>query len=92
MTSIEFVGNATVFVIWWAFVQFLSIWSAGNTSRALELVVYTIFAGSNTWWVIALKASNRHLVQGNESKWTFGQSLPVLLTGLVVFAGLDAVS
>ena len=83
-------GNFLIFVSWWCIVQFLSIWSAGNTAHALELIVYTVFAGSNTWWVIALKVDNVHLVQGDESKWTLGQSLPIALSGLVLFAAFDA--
>jgi hypothetical protein len=55
------------------------------------MFVYSIFAAANTWWVIALKVDNVHLVVGNESKWTFAQTLPVCLVVLVVFYLFDAV-
>jgi len=56
----------------------------------VELCVYTVFAAANTWWVIAIKVDNVHLVQGNEAKWTFGQMLPCALAVLVLFYFFDS--
>ena len=74
---------------WWFLVQFLAIWSSGNGSMVVELVVYSIFAGFTTWWIIYLKIENRALLIGSESKWTFGQCLPLALFLLVILNFLD---
>ena len=74
---------------WWAIVQFLSIWCAGNSAPAVELVTYSVFAGFLTWWILFLKIQNLPLIRGDESRWTFGQVLPLLLLILVVFNSLD---
>jgi hypothetical protein len=88
--TIKLISYTLAFVTWWCLVQFLSIWSSGTGSHAVELCVYTVFAAANTWWVIAIKVDNVHLIQGNESKWTFGQMLPCALAVLVLFYFFDS--
>lgn len=84
------VSYTVAFMTWWSLVQFLSIWSSGTGSHAVELGVYTVFTAANTWWVIAIKVDNIHLIQGNERKWTFGQMLPCALAVLVFFYFFDS--
>lgn len=86
----KLVSYTLAFITWWSLVQFLSIWSSGTGSHAVELCVYTVFAAANTWWVIALKVDNIHLIQGNERRWTFGQMLPCALSVLVLFYFFDS--
>jgi hypothetical protein len=80
---------ALAWVTWWALVQFLSIWCAGNTSSTIELITYSIFLGFLTWWILFLKIQNLHLIRGNEGKWTVGQTIQVVLVILIVFESLD---
>ncbi|TID27474.1 hypothetical protein E6O75_ATG00241 [Venturia nashicola] len=88
--TVKLVSYTLAFITWWCLVQFLSIWSSGTGSHAVELAVYTVFAAANTWWVIAIKVDNIHLIQGNERKWTFGQMLPCALAVLVLFYFFDS--
>ncbi|KAE9990991.1 hypothetical protein Vi05172_g10487 [Venturia inaequalis] len=87
---IKLVSYTLAFITWWCLVQFLSIWSSGTGSHAVELGVYSVFAAANTWWVIAIKVNNIHLIQGNERRWTFGQMLPCALALLVLFHFFDS--
>lgn len=88
--TVKLVSYTVAFITWWCLVQFLSIWSSGTGSHAVELLVYTVFAAANTWWVIAIKVDNIHLIVGNERKWTFGQMLPCALAVLVLFYFFDS--
>jgi hypothetical protein len=82
-------GYALVFVAWYLTVLFLTIWCAGSSAAALEVVIYSIFAGFLTWWVLFLKVQNRLLVRGDEARFTLGQALPLLLLVLVAIHALD---
>jgi hypothetical protein len=88
--TLKLISYTVAFITWWCLVQFLSIWSSGTGSHAVELGVYTVFAAANTWWVIAIKVDNIHLIQGNEKRWTFGQMLPCALAVLVLFYFFDS--
>ncbi|QDS67581.1 hypothetical protein FKW77_003579 [Venturia effusa] len=88
--AIKLVSCTAAFVTWWSLVQFLSIWSSGTGSHAVELIVYTVFAAANTWWLIAIKVDNVHLIVGNEKRWTFGQMLPCALAVLMLFYFFDS--
>jgi hypothetical protein len=90
LLTLKLISYTVAFITWWCFVQFLSIWSSGTGSHAVELAVYTVFAAANTWWVIAIKVDNTHLIQGNEKKWTFGQMLPCTLALLLLFHFFDS--
>jgi hypothetical protein len=74
---------------WWVTVQFLSIWCAGNSAPVIELITYSVFAGFLTWWILFLKIQNLTLIRGDESRWTFGQILPLILLILIIFNSLD---
>lgn len=87
--TVKLVSYSVATITWWCVVQFLSIWSSGTGSHAMELFVYSVFAAANTWWVIALKVDNIHLIVGNERRWTFGQMLPCVLAVLVLFYFFD---
>jgi hypothetical protein len=90
LLTLKLVSYTVAFITWWCLVQFISIWSSGTGSHAVELAVYSVFAVANTWWVIALKVDNVHLIQGNERRWTFGQMLPCALVVLVLFYFFDS--
>ncbi|OCL14737.1 hypothetical protein AOQ84DRAFT_351369 [Glonium stellatum] len=89
--TIKTISYGLAWFTWWFLVQFLAIWSSGNGPFVVELVVYSIFAGFSTWWIVFLKVENRALVIGSESKWTFGQCLPLALLLLVMLNVLDIV-
>jgi len=80
---------ALAWLTWWLVVQFLSIWSSGNGSFAVELVVYSVFAGFATWWIVYLRIQNKMLVQGSQNRWTFAQALPIVLIILAAFYAAD---
>ena len=80
---------ALAWLTWWFLVQFLSIWSSGNGSVAVELVVYSVFAGFATWWIIYLRIHNSTLASGSQDRWTFAQSLPIVLLILAAFYAAD---
>lgn len=86
----KLISYTMAFITWWCLVQFISIWSSGRGSHFVELGVYTVFAASNTWWVISIKVDNIHLIQGNERRWTFGQMLPCALAVLMLFYFFDS--
>lgn len=80
---------ALAWLTWWFLVQFLSIWSSGNGSFVVELVVYSVFAGFATWWIIYLRVQNSTLAQGSQDRWTFAQALPIVLIILATFYAAD---
>ena len=82
-------GCALAFAAWYLTVLFLTIWCAGSSAAALEVVIYSIFAGFLTWWVLFLKVQNRLLIRGDETRFTLGQTLPLLLLVLVAIHALD---
>jgi hypothetical protein len=82
-------GHALVFATWYLTVLFLTIWCAGSSAAALEVIIYSIFAGFLTWWVLFLKVQNRLLIRGDEARMTLGQTLPLLLLMLVAIHALD---
>ena len=82
-------GYALLWVSWWLVVQFLSIWSSGNGSFIIELVVYSVFAGFLTWWLIFLRVQNKMLVQGSQDRWTFASTLALAVVGFAVFFAAD---
>jgi hypothetical protein len=75
---------------WWFMVLFLSIWCAGNSAPAVELVVYSVFAGFLSWWILYLKVQNVTLIRGDETRWTYGQTLSLLLLVFIAFSAVDA--
>ncbi|KAF2670658.1 hypothetical protein BT63DRAFT_439643 [Microthyrium microscopicum] len=77
------------YATWWIFVLFISIWCAGNSAAAVELVVYSIFAGFLTWWILFLKIQNRPLIRGDEDRMTYAQTLSLFLFILCAFQALD---
>lgn len=80
---------AIAWITWWLVVQFLSIWSSGNGSFIIELVVYSVFAGFLTWWLIFLRVQNKTLVTGGQDRWTFASTLSVAVVGFAVFFAAD---
>lgn len=91
LTMLNPVCHCLVLFVWWAIIQFLAIWSSGVGSPIVEIIVYTVFAVTSTFWVIYLKVENVKLILGDEDVWTFGQALPVFLFLLVMFRTLDDV-
>jgi hypothetical protein len=76
-------------ITWWLIVLFLTVWCAGNSAAAFELGLYSIFAGFLTWWIVFLKVQNKHLIHGDEARFTMGQTLPLFLLVLVFIHALD---
>lgn len=87
--ALKTLSYAGAWLTWWLLVQFLSIWSSGNGSFVIELVVYCVFAGFLTWWLIFLRVENKTLVQGNQDRWTFASTLAVAVLGFAVFYAAD---
>lgn len=83
------IGCSIVWVSWWLLVQFLSIWSSGNGSFVIELIVYCVFAGFLTWWLIFLRVQNKMLVQGSQDHWTFASTLALAVVGFAIFFAAD---
>jgi hypothetical protein len=52
-------------------------------------VVYSVFAGFATWWIIYLRIHNSMLASGSQDRWTFAQSLPIVLLILAAFYATD---
>lgn len=77
-------------VFWFLFTQFLSVWICGQSVYGIEVLVYMGFAAWNTYDIIDTKMSNRSLVDGSETKWGFGQILPVGLLAMLVVNAVDA--
>jgi hypothetical protein len=80
---------ALAFGTWWCTVLFLSIWCAGNSAAVIELVVYSIFAGFLTWWIVFIKVQNAVLIRGDETRFTLGQTLPLFLLVLMAIHAVD---
>ena len=83
------IGCSIAWLSWWLLVQFLSIWSSGNGSFVIELVVYCVFAGFLTWWLIFLRVQNKMLVQGSQDRWTFASTLAIAVVGFAIFFAAD---
>jgi len=73
-----------------AFFQFLSIWSFGRGFYVLEVAFYMGMWIWGLWRIVDLKWSNKDLLQEWEGFWAFGQVLPVVLMGMVIFSAIDA--
>jgi hypothetical protein len=79
-----------VFILWWLFVQFLAVWSYGHGSPAFELAIYISLSAWSTSYIVDLKHSNLHLLEGSEVSWGFRQVLPIALMAVLLFAAADA--
>jgi hypothetical protein len=89
LMALKTLSYAVAWLTWWLVVQFLSIWSSGNGSFVIELVIYSVFAGFLTWWLIFLRVQNKMLVKGNQDRWTFASTLSVAVVGFAVFYAAD---
>lgn len=76
--------------IWWAGHQFLALWSWGDSESTLLVAAYVGFAAWDTYDIIDMKISNKHLVK-DEASWGFGQVLPVILLLLIFLNVFDAI-
>lgn len=55
----------------------------------IELIVYCVFAGFLTWWLIFLRVQNKMLVQGSQDHWTFASTLALAVVGFAIFFAAD---
>lgn len=76
-------------ITWFLFCLFVTVWCAGNSAALFELGLYSIFAGFLTWWIVFLKVQNKPLIRGDETRFTLGQTLPLLLFILVAIHSVD---
>jgi hypothetical protein len=77
------------FAFWWGLRVFLSVWSYGDSDYPFFLLFYVGFGVWNTYDALSLRALNRHLIDGDETKWGFGQVLPVVLMAAILVNGVD---
>lgn len=77
------------YFVWGFSKQFLALWAWGDIHSPFIVAAYWGFTAWNTYDIIDLKHSNTILV-ADETKWGFGQVLPVVLLGLVVLNLMDA--
>jgi hypothetical protein len=70
--------------------NFLAAWSLGTGSFGIETLALLGFLAWNTVDIIDAKVSNLALVDPPETTWGFGQVLPVILVGVIIFNVLDA--
>jgi len=82
------------FSLYWLVIQFVPIWSYGRSNNAVSsafmLFVYIGLNVWNTYDIITLKQSNKHLVNHAEERaWGYGQVLPMIMLLQVVFNAVD---
>ena len=87
---LEFVSVLLLLLFVFSLRQFLAIWAFGEPTF-LSLLAYIGFFLWNTIDLIILKVVNRDLLLESQAEtWGFGQTLPLVLTGSVVFMIADA--
>lgn len=77
-------------IVYWLLLQFVAVWSYGDGFYPLLTVGNTGFAIWTTFDILDLKLSNRSLIEGQESSWGFGQTLPVVLLITIGYNALDS--
>lgn len=80
-------GFCVLFV--WLFIQFVSVMSFGNGFYPFFLFLYIVFNVWTTFDILSLKILNKPLIWGEEDMMGFGQVLPLVLMGIVVFNTVD---
>lgn len=73
----------------WLLTSFLVVWSFGSGSFGIETLAILGYLSWNTLDVIDAKVSNLLLVDPPEASWGFGQVLPMILLGTILFGALD---
>jgi hypothetical protein len=92
---LHWLAIAILFLVCFAIVHFLSIFSYGTGLYVLEVSVYSGFAARNLYNIIDRKISNKILlvppepVGEQEMSWGFGQVLPVVLMVTLVYQVAD---
>ena len=74
----------------WLFLQVLDVFTYGNGFYPLQLLFYVGLSIWNTYDIGDLKSSNQSLVDGPETKWGFGQVLPIVLLLTILYNIVDA--
>ena len=77
-------------MVYWLLLQFMAAWSFGDGFYPLLTLGYTGFAIWTTFDILDLKLSNRALIEGQETRWGFGQILPMVLLITIAYNALDA--
>ena len=79
----------TIRIFSFLLINFLAVWSLGTGSFGIETLALLGYLAWNTLDVIDIKVSNLALVDPPETAWGFGQVLPVILVGVIIFSALD---
>ncbi|KAI9699854.1 MAG: hypothetical protein M1820_007029 [Bogoriella megaspora] len=70
--------------------QFLGIFSYGDGYWPLEMAFLTALTAWQTFDIFDLKLSNKILLEDSETRWGFGQVLPIALLAMICFNVMNA--
>ncbi|KAG8534386.1 uncharacterized protein KY384_001231 [Bacidia gigantensis] len=86
-----FIFMTLILSLYWLVLQLIAVYSYGDSFYPALMLFYLGFAIWNTFDILDIKLSNRSLVDGTETKWGFGQVLPLVLLIAIVFNTVDAI-
>lgn len=77
-------------ILFWLLRQFLDMWTFGNGFGPFRVVFYVAILIWDAYDMLDVKLTNRDLINGNETRWGFGQILPLVLMVTIIYAAVDA--
>jgi hypothetical protein len=78
-------------MVWWSLTEFLAVWSFGEGFYPVDICVYAAWAAWNTYNILDMKLINVQFLTDSETKWGFGQVLPLVLLASIAFGMFDAI-